>query len=209
MIESYSDYIHTKKLDLNLSKIKNSAHKMYNFVKNEFVENCDHNGQSSMVDQIFAKYNAFMYPYPEFYELFKQIQIMFQDLISTDSSDYSDDPHYLQSWVNFYRKGDFISWHGHWPVEVNAWHGYYCVDVEPSKTTYQIPNVKGNIDVINSNNLLIISKSDGDRHRTWPWEYDRPRITIAFDIVPACHIMSGHPGIDTHNRMGKNHWIPV
>ena len=29
---------------------------------------------------------------------------------------------------------------------------------------------------------MVISKSNGDEHRTWPWQYDRPRITIAFDL---------------------------
>lgn len=201
----YSDYIHTRKLNLNLSKIKNSSHKMYGIVKNNFVNGeKDHTGQSSMMESVYSKYNLFMYPFPEFYELFQEIRKMFREKVDQETLDES---YYLQSWINFYNKGDFISWHGHWPSESRAWHGYYCVDVEPSKTTYKVPGEATKIDVHNENNLLILSKSDGDLHRTWPWEYDHPRITIAFDVIPSCNILRGVD--DKINRTGLNHWIPV
>lgn len=197
MNDTYFDYIHTKKLNLNLSKIKNSSNKMYNYIKTNFENNSDHNGQTSMEKQIFGKYNLFMYPLPEFHELYSEVRKFFREKINPEDLDES---YYIQCWLNFYRKGDFISWHEHWPPEVNGWHGYYCVDVEPSKTTYRLPGNKNHIDVENSNNLLVLSRSNGDQHRTWPWEYDFPRITIAFDIVPACHIQDD----DT-----PNHWVPI
>ena len=53
----YEQYVHTRKLELNLTKIKNSSNKMYDFIRNEFIENAkDYSGQTSMVEQIFAKY---------------------------------------------------------------------------------------------------------------------------------------------------------
>jgi hypothetical protein len=197
MNQSYSNYIHTKKLNLNLSKIKNSSHKMYNYIKKTFESGSDYNGQSSMEKQIFAKYNLLMYPLPEFYELYCEIRNFFRENLNSEDL---NEPHYIQCWLNFYKKGEFISWHEHWPPEVNGWHGYYCVDVEPSKTTYKLPGYKKNIDVENCNNLLVLSKSNGDKHRTWPWEYDSPRITIAFDIVPSWHIQ---------NDDSPNHWVPI
>lgn len=199
----YEEYIHTRKLDLNLIKIKNSSNKMYEFIRNEFVKNAqDYNGQSSMVQQIFAEYNLFLYPFPEFYDLFFQIKEMFYDKLDIEEHDES---YYIQSWLNFYWEGDFIDWHSHWPPYVKSWHGYYCVDVEPSKTSYKLEESGKIIHVQNEDNLLVLSKSLDDQHRTWPWEYEHPRITIAFDILPASNILN----FQGENKMGKNHWIPI
>jgi hypothetical protein len=199
----YENYVHTRKLDLNLIKIKNSSNKMYDFIRNVFTDNgkgC--NGQTSMTEQIFSKYNLFLYPFAEFYELYFNIREMFYDKLEVENHEES---YYIQSWLNFYWKGDFIDWHGHWPSYAYAWHGYYCVDVEPSKTSYKLENSKKIIDIKNENNLLVLSKSLNDNHRTWPWEYEHPRITIAFDIVPASTILN----YQGENKMGINHWMPI
>ena len=68
--------------------------------------------------------------------------------------------------------------------------------INPEKEPYE------EIDIISKNNLLVISPSAGDQHRTWPWEGNgEPRITIAFDIVPESKFPSA---IDK-----MNHWIPI
>ena len=70
-----------------------------------------------------------------------------------------------------------------------------------SYTTYRLPNKFEPVNVESENNLLVISKSAGDTHRTWPWEYaDRDRITIAFDIVPRPHF---------NPEAWLNHWVPL
>ena len=57
------------------------------------------------------------------------------------------------------------------------------------------------VDVMNRDNLLIIAPSANDLHRTIPWKVsNRPRITIAFDIVPGRWI---------ENAAWENHWIPI
>jgi hypothetical protein len=79
----YEEYVYTRKLDLNLTKIKNSSNKMYDFIRNEFSEDGkDYSGQTSMVEQIFAKYNLFMYPFPEFYELYFKVRELFYDKLN-------------------------------------------------------------------------------------------------------------------------------
>lgn len=200
---TYENYVYTRKLNLNLNKIINSSYKMYDFINTNFNKSDkEYNGQISMVEQIFASYNLLMYPYPEFYELYYEIKKMFYDKLNPEDSDES---YYIQSWLNFYKFGDFIDWHNHWPPEVNSWHGYYCVNVEPSKTSYRLNNSEKNINVENQNNLLVMSKSIEDQHRTWPWKYDEPRITIAFDILPAPSILNFYG----ENKMGVNHWVPI
>ena len=106
--------------------------------------------------------------------------------------------------MNIYRKGDFIDWHTHWPKEKNSWHGFFCVDCEPSYTTYRLPNRYEPVNVTSENNLLVIGKSDNDRHRSSEWPYtDRDRITIAFDIIPRQSIVPCFP-----YDGALNHWIP-
>jgi hypothetical protein len=57
------------------------------------------------------------------------------------------------------------------------------------------------IDVVGRNNMLVMGLSSNDLHRNIPWKIkNRPRITIAFDIVPGEFI---------DNRAWENHWIPL
>jgi hypothetical protein len=141
----------------------------------------------------FEHYNLFMYGFDGFHSLYFEIQKIFRQFNT------SDETYYIRCWLNIYQKDNFVDWHEHFPPNCNSWHGYFCVDCEPSKTTYQLPDISEPVDIVSENNLLVLSKSAGDRHRTWPWESeDYDRITIAFDIVPAKHT-------------GKflNHWIPI
>lgn len=194
----YENYIVTTKLNLDLSKIKNSCHQMLNVINTNFKSFTergyqDPGGMSPWSTQVHNQYNLLMYRFDEFHSLYFEIQKLLHQINQTDEK------YYIQCWLNAYKKGEFLDWHEHYPAYCNAWHGFYCVDCEPSKTTYNIPGVSGNVDIISENNLLVLSKSAGDQHRTWPWEHnDRDRITIAFDIVPAKF---------TDDSM--NYWIPI
>lgn len=195
-------YIYKKNLDLNLLKLKTGCDQMYDLIKKNFSGNKnDYTGQSTLTTKLFKSYNLLMYPLPEFHELFNEIKKMFFEIIEKDIT-IPKKKYYIQCWLNYYRKGDFIGWHNHWPPETKSWHGYYCVDTECSFTSYIIPNNEDKIiDIISEDNLLVMSKSDGDRHRSSEWlNNDRPRITIAFDIVPREYIC--------YDNL-LNHWVPV
>jgi hypothetical protein len=157
----------------------------------EYTE--DEGKLSPLTTQGFEHYNLLMYPFDGFHSLYFEIQKLFRQC------NQNDETYYIRCWLNIYEKGHFVDWHDHFPPKCESWHGFFCVDCEPSVTTYQLPNISESVDVVSENNLLVISKSNGDRHRTWPWEYsDRDRITIAFDIVSA-------------KCTGEflNHWIPI
>lgn len=192
-----SNNIITKDLGLDVAIIKDSCHKLYEYVKENFSENKkDYNGQSTLSTQLFTSYNLLLYPLPGFHELFNGIrQAFIESYPDRDDSDY-----YIQSWLNMYNKGDFIDWHWHWPDEANAYHGFYCVDTYPSHTSYVYEDHDIQMDIPSKDDRLVMSKSYRERHRTWPWTEDRPRITIAFDIVPRTHIKPFE---------WSNHWIPV
>lgn len=191
-----NNIISVKAENTDVAAVKDSCYKMYDYIKENFSENKkDYNGQSTLSTQLFTSYNLLMYPLPGFHELFLDIKDTFKKHYAMEETHY-----YMQAWLNFYRKGDFIDWHWHWPDHTNAYHGFYCVDTNPSMTSYvhedhdiqfDIPSVDGNI---------VMSKSYRERHRTWPWTEERPRITIAFDLVPRAHIKPFE---------WANHWIPV
>jgi hypothetical protein len=196
----YKDYIITSKLNLNLAEITNSCYKMKSVIDTHFkksileVEYAEDEGKlSPLTTQGFEHYNLLMYPFDGFHSLYFEIQKLFQQCNT------SKEKYYIRCWLNIYGKGNFVDWHDHFPPKSGSWHGFFCVDCEPSKTTYRLPNIVDLVDIVSENNLLVLSKSDGDQHRTWPWEYDdRDRITIAFDIVPS-----------TYTGEFLNHWIPI
>lgn len=196
MIAEINDYIYTTKLNLDLQAIKTSCVSMEKIINNHFKDGkIEYLGNSPFTTKVFSSYNVLMYPLPEFFELYENIKSMFHTICESKNNKY-----YIQSWINFYKKGEFIDWHDHWASHTEGWHGFFCIDVEPSKTSYIIPTFRDTIHVNGEDNLLVIGKSIGDKHRTWPWTEDRPRITIAFDIVPRQYI-------DPEKWL--NHWIPI
>lgn len=191
-----SDYIVSQQLSLNLIQLRSSCEQMRRLVLDTWPNLTDPNTvkiTNSLMSQLFKNYNIFMYAYPEFYSLYREIQTLFRQ------HSKNQHPHYCQAWLNYYHTDEFITWHRH-NLSLNCgYHGFFCVDTEPSKTTYRLQDGT-EFDVIGKNNMLILSKNEGDSHRTWPWHKPEPRITIAFDIVPATHI-------DPCDRL--NHWIPI
>ena len=140
-----------------------------------------------------------MYPFPGFHNIYNEIKTMFYECLKLSNQE-SQKQYYIECWLNVYNPTDYIDWHSHCKPEHNTWFGIYCINVEPSKTTFDFPDVDGYIDVHGTNNLLVMLKGDENLHRTWPWEYPTPRITVAFNIVP-------NDSIDTAQRL--NHWIPI
>jgi hypothetical protein len=193
------NYIHTRDLSLDLDQIKKSCGKLENYVKENFKDNTEWYKDLSSPEStnLFKSYNLFLYPLWGFHNLFTDIQSTFHEIRKLNK--ISHDKFYIQSWVNVYRKGQYIDWHDHWEPQFKAWHGFYCVDVGDSSTTYKLMD-NTIIDVRSRDNLLVLSKSDGDLHKSSEWNLDNPRITIAFDIVPDYSI---------NWDSNQNHWIPI
>jgi len=192
-LKTIHNYIHLFKFNLDKNKLIHSSKNLYELVKNNLHTN--QQIKSTISTDLYDKYNFLMYPSGEVHKLYTEIKTAFDSL--------KDDPnkkYYIQCWLNYYNKGDFIDWHSHWEKEKETWHGFYCLDCEPSFTSYKLPYIKDLINIYSEDNLMVISKSNGDEHRTWPWEYDKPRLTIAFDIVPYEYI---------NYKQWTNHWLPI
>lgn len=196
MINHYN-YLYTKQLALDLPAVKTSCIQMRDII----IENFSHMPgfypqKDLLTTHVFNHYNVLMYPLDQFHELYFEIQKMYREICESSTQMY------IQCWLNFYNKGQFIDWHGHLGSGLNSFHGFYCVDVEPNSfTSYKFP-VNGDqifVDIESKNNLLVMGKTDNDQHRSSVWTHDYPRITIAYDIVPKEYVPI---------RM-LNHWIPI
>ena len=195
-----NDYkIYSKKLNLNVQNIRNNCYIMQGMIMNNFGDGKGRKvypaEKSTPTTELYVNYNLLLHPFSGFHELFVNIKDMFNHFKE------DDDNYYLQSWLNVYKKGDYIDWHNHWDPKARAWHGFYCVSVpEPSSTLYKLPNIEEIIEIRSEENLLIMGKSDGDLHRSTENTSDEDRITIAFDIVP-------QEQINPYKLL--NHWIPL
>ena len=112
------DFIYTEMLDHDLHTQRKTAHYMQNYINNEFSDGREFNGQVTLSTKLFDKYNYLMYPLPGIHQLYSSIRNVFHKVNDGLYEDY-----FIQCWLNFYYKGDFIDWHGHWPTEAESWHG--------------------------------------------------------------------------------------
>lgn len=197
--------LYTRKLDLDLTVQKQTANNMYEFIRSSFVDDgAGYTGQSTLTTKLYNKYNYLLYPVPGLHELYSSIKETFHACKNHCDWWSRDEPYYMQCWLNFYNKGDFINWHNHGTPDMYSWHGFYCVDVEPdSSTIYKLPGMDRETIVKSENNLIVIGPTNGDFHRSSEWEHNTPRITVAFDITPRSILF------ERNHWQVPNHWIPI
>ena len=210
---TYEDYVTTLTTDaIDVDKLEASCLRLYRYIVDEFTgtPGRDYDGESTLTTALYTRYNLLMYPDEEIHNLYTFICKAFRQASGLT------EPHWIQCWLNVYKRGNFIDWHTHWPAEVKSWHGYYGVYVDDSVTTYRVPKQDVDykqIDVENINGQVIMSPSNDDEHRTWPWLKHRPRITVAFDIVPEEKLLQQAPWHNNETPGGdaawNNHWLPV
>jgi len=141
-----------------------------------------------------ANYNLLSFPIKELSDVYHLIQTNVTPLLDADTT------YVIKSWMNVYRSGEYVDWHKHWRPESRVWHGFYCANVGDSATYYKIPGSKQVITVPSKEGLLVVGKSEDDEHRSSMWNDEtKPRITLAFDIVPVESI---------NNRLRFGHYMP-
>jgi hypothetical protein len=74
------------------------------------------------------------------------------------------------------------------------------VSAEPSETHYIVTNQEKKINH-NKNNNAILSEM-GHPHAMADWNWEGPRITVAYDVLPMAHLIPGGPE-------QEQHWIPL
>lgn len=224
-INKYIDglYAVDVKSNLDLKNLKKSCIEMKEIITQSFEhDENDYGGKSSDTTLLYRKYNLLMYPLPGIHNLHFNIASTFHRCFEDSNGQRADgsEEYFIQCWLNYYKNGEFIDWHTHSNVDNGAWHGFVCVDTEPdSFTSYRWPNNPNRkdivIDIPSKDGFIVIGRSNGDYHRSSKWlNKKKPRITIAFDIIPRSFIFRGSKAKEYLSEMEKNpyfknHWIAI
>ena len=91
-----------------------------------------------------------------------------------------------------------LDWHDHGGPYAPYFHGFYCVKAEPSITYYRV--FEKETENHNIDNRMIVSEM-GHPHAMGNWDWEGPRITIAYDIMPLNSIIEA--------KANPQHWIPL
>lgn len=137
------------------------------------------------------KYNVFQFYHPAIYKLTQSIKSMVIEACEYYGYDYEEEQFVARGWfnINYIKKGK-LDWHDHSGQGAPAFHGYYCVNAEPSSTQYMVFDEE--VENINKNNRAILSET-GHPHAMADWDWDGPRITIAYDVCPLSWLMDTVP----------------
>ena len=149
-------------------------------------------------------YNFLTFNCPEIHKLHTNLIKNLSPLIDPDTR------YYMRCWVNLFDQGMNIDWHNHWLPQYKAYHGFYCVNTEGDTNSYTDYKIPGNAEIIrimSEDGLLVFGKSDGDLHKSSPWQNkDKFRITIAFDVIPEESLNALWPD---YNNYSVNNFIPL
>jgi hypothetical protein len=169
-------------------------------VKGELNTDGAFSESNSITTMNWHLYNTFQFYHPTLHNLAKAVKEMTLEACEYYSIDFDSQNFMVQSWFNInYAKKGKLDFHEHGGNGAPHFHGYYCVSAEPSITHYQIFN-KETVDNHNKNNRAILSET-GHRHAMADWDWEGPRITIAYDVLP----------LNTLLKVGalEQHWFPL
>jgi hypothetical protein len=196
-----------KFLENDLDRLASELHKRY-----EMIKNLDVVGVTPVTDQDawktsnsistmkWREYNVFQFSLPGIYNLYRAVGDMVKEACEYYDIDFEEQKFMLQGWFNINNAGNGkLDWHEHGDSGAPNFHGYYCVSAEPSETHYittQGPKVN-----VNKNNRAVLSEM-GHPHAMGDWNWDGPRITVAYDVIPLKGLMAAGHG-------AEQHWIPL
>lgn len=198
-------YVHKAKLNLDIDELKNYCLHLEPMIEEKWKQYLTEDNKllyedNSVTLKLFNYYNLLEFPHPELHKLYFYLQQVFR----TAKRPEHDENYYVSMWMNIHRKGDFIDWHSHVYDDDHGYHGWFSVSAEPSVTSYKL-KTGYLIDVVNENNQLVVSRSDGDYHKVSVWNEDYERITLAFNITTK---IDKFYCVDKENKLVKN-WIPI
>ena len=182
-LDKLYNYLTQKQSDILEGKIESIP-------KEELSKFDQYNGPST---QLGNHYNIFLFNSVEIFNLKHQLKRMIVEASHYYDIDFYEQAYMIHGWFNLDHKsggGNTVSplnndmfFHDHMEGHgAPDFHGYYCVNAEPSSTYYKIDN-ETMFENVNKNNRAIVSET-GHPHGRDDWYQEKPRITIAYDIVP-------------------------
>jgi len=159
------------------------------------------------------EYNAFKMYYPFIHDLYSSVVDMTREACKYYEVDYNSQKFVCQAWfnINNNEKGGKLNWHDHVHPDskVFALHGYYSVNAEPSETHY---NINGDIKINNNINNRALLSVVGFPHAMSNWDFDGPRITIAYDVLPLNMLLQKdflNSNLQEHETFWEQHYFPL
>jgi hypothetical protein len=151
----------------------------------------------------WTEYNVFQFYDEQVHKLYKNISDMVKEACEYYNVDFEAQKYYIQGWFNInYSHVGKLTWHDHGGPYAPYFHGYYSVSAEPSVTHYRLFNDdKFQIENHNINNRAILSEM-GHPHAMGDWDWEGPRITIAYDIIPLNQL-------ESNDNAPQQHWVPL
>lgn len=137
-------------------------------------------------------HNIFIFPVEELHFILSNIKKLFLVACEENNIDVEKQKYYIHGWMNYFpakmhqdREYEELFWHDH-GQKPNEFHGYYAVNAEPSVTHYRANEER--LDRENKNGRLILAKT-GLEHAVGKWNFDTPRISIAYNIMPLDNVL--------------------
>mgnify|MGYP006267262831 CR=1 FL=1 len=166
----------------------------------EVKENEIWQSSNSVSTMKWREYNVFQFHIDGLYNLYKSVSEMVKEACEYYQIDFDSQRYMIQGWFNInYAKKGKLDWHDHGPDGAPNFHGYYCVKAEPSITYYKV--FDNNVENHNINNRAVLSEM-GHPHAQGDWDWDGPRITVAYDIIPLRDLQK-------FGMQQEQHWIPL
>jgi hypothetical protein len=193
-----------RQIDMNnLEELEKVLHVTYDRIKNgELIsgpknENTPWDNSGSVTTVNWNKYNVFQIYDENIHTLFRAVRDMAQDACEYYELDFIKEQFMVQGWFNInYNHVGKLDWHEHGGDGAPHFHGYYCVNAEPSITHYRVFDEE--IENVNKNNRAILSET-GHPHAMGDWDWEGPRVTMAYDVIPLRFIP----------KEWEQHWIPL
>ena len=166
-------------------------------VPSDILKKYDRNQPGTLTQLGINYYNVFTFVNPEIFKLKEALRKITIEACEYYGIDFEKEDFWVQGWFNInYNHVGKLDWHEHGGSGAPWFHGYYCVKAEPSITHYKV--FDKDFENINKNNRAILSET-GHPHAMADWNWEGPRITVAYDVIP-------HKGI---MREWEQHWIPL
>jgi hypothetical protein len=149
----------------------------------------------------WREYNVFQFHIEGVRRLYDSVSKMVHEACDYYDVDFESQQFMLQGWfnINEARNGK-LDWHDHGPDGSPHFHGYYCVSAEPSITHYITFDKE--VENHNKNDRAILSEM-GHPHAMGDWDWEGPRITVAYDIIPLQSLTS------KDGMTQEQHWVPL
>ena len=193
-----------KDINIDTDKLSSYLQSLYETMKIVFrVSEDDTFLESNSLSTIkWREYNVFQFNNVQIYDLLVAVRQLAGEVFDHYGIDPSQERYMIQGWFNInYNTSGKLDWHRHVSDDQDTskmFHGYYGVRTDNSSTFYKTDS--GILENKNKSNRLILANSKYP-HAMGDWDWDGPRISIAYDLLPLSVVLE--------QDLDHQHWVPL